>query len=81
MSLFLILFELSLILMYFSYLKPLYNHKNYIETAKVNASDPNCDSFITHSEAQQFYEDNKEIIKTLERLDHDNDGKVCENLP
>jgi len=78
---FLILFEASLIYFYFSYLAPLYNHKNYIESPIVNASDPTCDSFLTHEEAQQFYIDNKNKILTLNRLDHDGDGQVCENLP
>lgn len=80
-SVFLILFELGLIYFYFSYLSPLYHHKNYIETPVVNSADPTCGSFITRSEAQQFYNDNKDLLKTLSRLDHDNDGQVCENLP
>lgn len=80
-GIFLLLFEVTLILFYFYYLTPLYNHKNYVEAPTVDASDPTCDSFITHSEAQQFYIENIGTIKTLGRLDHDLDGKVCENLP
>jgi len=78
---FLVLFEITLIYFYFSYPSPLYHHKNYVETPIVNASDPTCDSFITRIEAQQFYEENHDKLPTLSRLDHDGDGKVCENLP
>ena len=81
LSIFLVLFEISLIYFYFSYLVPFYNNKNYIETPIVNASNPTCDSFITRSEAQQFYLEHKDTLKTLSQLDHDGDGKVCENLP
>lgn len=41
----------------------------------------NCDDFKTQPQAQKFFEKAGGPNKDVNRLDGDNDGEVCENLP
>ena len=80
-TLFLVLFEISLLAFYYQYLVPLYNLREYSEKPVIaSQNDVNCSLFITQNEAQSFYLQYNGEYK-LGSLDNDNDGVVCENLP
>lgn len=76
------LFELILIFIYFFVLIPQFDAIAYLP---IPSSDPKkistCDNFVTQAEAQNYFEANKAINKSLLTLDRDHDGKVCEQLP
>jgi hypothetical protein len=81
LTVFLILFEISLFFYYYRYLVPAYNAKEYTEKPIIDPAVPaNCSIFLTQNEAQSFYRDNA-VTHKLGSLDNDNDGIVCENLP
>jgi hypothetical protein len=82
LSVFLVLFELSLIYHYFMFLVPSYNQKQYAAVPPLDPTKPpTCSLFITQPEAQAFFDKNKGTFPKLYQLDNDHDGKVCENLP
>lgn len=79
----LIAFELTLIGCYFLLFQKDYNNsKTYLEFPIIDPQkSPTCNIFLTHSEAQQFFEANKSTMPSLLQLDNDRDGIVCEALP
>ncbi len=75
------LLEIGLIAYYFLALLPDYNKNSYVMPRIEEGASPTCSLFATQNEAQAFYAYYKDSIRNSAQLDHDDDGKVCENLP